>query len=202
MVRVNPETIEQFWREQNPRRRALRERLDAQRLDYAVALETLSKDWNLGNLIRTANAFRCGEIMLVGGDTFDAAGSGGIHHFERMRHFPDADAFFAYARAAGYTPIAVEIDERAVFLHRFTYPPKPLFLLGSELSGLSPALADRCAMRLMVPQYGLMPCLNVIVTCSIVLYDHVARVYPDLTPAPVKGAKYQLDPGSGQRPSA
>jgi tRNA G18 (ribose-2'-O)-methylase SpoU len=201
MVRVNPEAIEQFWREQNPRRRALRERLDARRLDYAVAVESLSKDWNLGNLIRTANAFLCGEIILIGGDAFDAAGSGGIHHFERMRPVPDADAFFEYARETGYTPIAVEIDERAAFLHRFTYPPKPLFLFGSELSGLSPALADRCETRLMLPQYGLMPCLNVIVTCSIVLYDHVTRVYPDLVPAPVKGAKYQFDPGSGQRPA-
>jgi tRNA G18 (ribose-2'-O)-methylase SpoU len=199
MARVSPQEIEQFWREQNPRRQALRKRLDAHRLPYAVAVENLTKDWNLGNLIRTANAFLCGEILLVGGDTFDAAGSGGIHRFERMRHFPDAEAFFAYAREAGYTVIAVEIDERAELLHRCTYPQKPLFLLGSELSGLSRALAERCDARIMVPQYGLIPCLNVIVTCSIVLYDHVTRVFPDLPPAPIRGAKYQIDAESGQK---
>jgi tRNA G18 (ribose-2'-O)-methylase SpoU len=199
MVRFTPAQIEAFWREQNPRRRALRETLDARRLPCAVAMENLTKEWNLGNLIRTANAFLCGEIILVGNETFDATGGGGVYRFERMRHFADADTFFAHAVEAGYTTIAVEIDARAELLHRFVYPPKPLFLFGSELRGLSPALADRCQARLMVPQYGLIPCLNVNITCSIVLYDYVTRVFRDLAPAPVAGAKFQIDPGSGQK---
>ncbi len=198
MVRFTPEQIEAFWREQNPRRRELRERLDARRLPCGVAMENLTKEWNLGNLIRTANAFLCGEIFLVGSETFDATGGGDVYRFERMRHFGRADDFFAYAAGAGYTPIAVEIDERAELLHRFAYPEKPLFLFGSELRGLSSPLAERCARRLMVPQYGLIPCLNVNITCSIVLYDYVTRTFPELETAPVKGAKYQIDPGSGQ----
>jgi tRNA G18 (ribose-2'-O)-methylase SpoU len=119
-----------------------------------------------------------------------------------MRHFAAADAFFDYAAAQGYTPIAVEIDARAEFLHRFAYPAKPLFLFGSELRGLSPALADRCRARLMVPQYGLIPCLNVNITCSIVLYDYVTRTFPEMAPAPVDGAKFRIDPGSGQKREA
>lgn len=198
MARVQPGDIERFWREQNPRRRALREKLDARRLPYAVAVESLSKDRNLGNLIRTANAFLCGEVLLIGSPVFDESGSAGIYRFERMRHFPDAEAFFAYASQAGYTVIAVEIDARASLLHEFAYPPKPLFLLGSELEGLSPSLGDRAAARLMIPQYGLIPCLNVTISCSIVLYDYVTRTFPDLAPAPVQAAKYHLDPGSGQ----
>ncbi len=199
MMRFSVEEIERFWREQNPRRQALRERLNAQRLPYAVAVENLSKECNLGNLIRTANAFLCGEVLLVGSDRFDETGSGGVYRFEAMRHFADPDAFFAYAHESGYTPIAVEIDARARLLHRFTYPQRPLFLLGSELHGLSPALAERCQAWLTVPQYGLIPCLNVNVTCSIVLYDYVTRTFPELEPAPIQGAKFQLDPGSGQK---
>ena len=198
MVRFSAEQIEQFWRDQNPRRRKLREKIDARRLPCAVAVENLSKEWNLGNLIRTANAFLCGEIILVGSETFDETGGGRIYRFERMRHFGEPEAFFTYAREAGYTTIAVEIDERSALLHRFAYPEKPLFLLGSELRGLNPALAERCDARLMIPQYGLIPCLNVNVSCSIVLYDYVTRTFPELEPAPVKGAKFQIDPGSGQ----
>lgn len=199
MVRFTPQQIEAFWREQNPRRRALREKLDAQRLPCGVAMENLTKEWNLGNLIRTANAFLCGEIFLVGSETFDPTGGGDVYRFERMRHFAEPDAFFAYAAEAGYATIAVEIDARAELLNRFTYPAKPLFLFGSELRGLSPALADRCQARLMVPQYGLIPCLNVNITCSIVLYDYVTRTFPELEPASVDGAKYRIDPGSGQK---
>ena len=49
VARFSPEEIEQFWRQQNPRRRSLREELEARRLPYAVAVENLSKDWNIGN---------------------------------------------------------------------------------------------------------------------------------------------------------
>jgi tRNA G18 (ribose-2'-O)-methylase SpoU len=202
MVQLNPEELERFWREQNPRRRALRERLDARRLPCGVAVENLTKDWNLGNLIRTANAFLCGELLLVGSDVFDEAGSGGIHRFERLRHLADAEALLAHVRRGGYTLIAVEIDHRAELLHRFRFPEKPLFLFGSELHGLSPEPAAAAERRLMIPQYGLIPCLNVNVSCSIVLYAYVTQCFPDLAPAPVDGAKYRLDPGSGQQGAA
>jgi tRNA G18 (ribose-2'-O)-methylase SpoU len=198
VARFSPEEIEQFWRQQNPRRRALREALHARRLPYAVAVENLSKDWNIGNLIRTANAYLCGELILIGQDTFDDAGCPGIYRFERMRHVPDGPAFERLVRDTGYETVAVEIDRRAELLPSFTYPERPLFLFGSELEGLSPERVERAAHRIMIPQYGLIPCLNVNVSCSIVLYDYVTRTFPDLAPAPIAGAKFQLEGGSGR----
>ncbi len=198
MTRYDPEEIERFWREQNPRRRALRERMDARRLPYGVAVENLTKGWNIGNLIRTANAFLCGEIILIGGDAFNETGSAGVYRFEPMHHVPDARAFTTYAHRSGYEIVAVEIDPRAVPLRRFVYPPKPLFLLGSELEGLSADLMEVADHRVMIPQYGLIPCLNVNVSCSLVLYDHLSRSHPDLEPVPVEGSKFKLDPESGR----
>lgn len=199
MTRYNAEEIEKFWREQNPRRRKLKATLDQKRLPYGVAVWNVTKDWNIGNLIRTANAFLCGEIILVGNEEFDATGCAAVHRFERMSHQPDPASFAAYAHEQGYTMIAAEIDERAEFLPRFTYPEKPLFVLGSELSGLSSEMMELADHRVMIPQYGLIPCLNVNVSCSILLYDYVTRIYPQLEPVPIEGAKFKIDPGSGQR---
>lgn len=196
--RFTAEAIERFWREQNARRRSLRRELDASRLPYAIAVENLSKDWNLGNLVRTANAFLCGEIVLVGGGTFDRVGSGRIERFERIRHFRDQDGFLAYVRESGYSLVAVEIGARAKLLGQFSYPARPMFLFGGELEGLSQELMSHASDQVMIPQYGLIPCLNVSVSCSIVLYDYVSRNYPDLTPAPVEGSKFRLNRGSGQ----
>lgn len=198
MTRFSAADIERFWRNQNDRRRALRARMDERRLPYAVAVESLSKDANLGNLIRTANAFLCGEIFLIGSPVFDPTGAGSVYRFERMRHFPDREGFLRAAAEGGYRIVAVEIDARAELLHRFTFPPKPLFLLGSELHGLSAELADRAEARVMIPQYGLVPCLNVNVSCSIVLHHYVTTTFPELEPVPISGAKFQADPGSGQ----
>ncbi len=198
MVRYRPEEIEAFWRDQNPRRRALREEVGSRRLPYGVAVWNLTKDWNIGNLLRTANAFLCGEIILVGREEFNESGSAGIHRFERMHHVPGPESFRRYVEASGYTVIAAEIDRCAELLPRFRYPEKPLFLFGSELEGLSEEMAATAARRVMIPQYGLIPCLNVNVSCSIVLYDYVTRTYPNLQPAPIDGAKFKLDPGSGR----
>ncbi len=199
MARHNREEIERYWREQNPRRRAVREQIDARRLPYGIAVWNLSKDWNIGNLLRTANAFLAGEIILIGREEFDDTGSARIHRFERMHHEPDADRFFTYAAEQSYEVVAVEIDPDAALLPRFEYPPKPLFLLGNELEGLPDDLIARVPRKVMIPQYGLIPCLNVNISCSIVLYDYVSRTYPDLEPAPLDGAKYKLDPGSGRK---
>lgn len=199
MVRYDPQKIERFWRAQNPRRQALRARLDARRLPYGVALENLSKDWNIGNLIRSANAFLYKEINLVGRNAFDQTGARHVHRFEHLRHHANRESFLAYVREAGYQLVAVEIDARAEFLHRFAFPPHPLFLFGAELEGLSPELAAAADARLMIPQYGLVPCLNVNIACTLVLYEYVTRRHPELVPTPVTGSKYLFDPGSGQQ---
>jgi len=199
MVRYSPEEIEKFWREQNPRRRQLKADLDARRLSYGVSVQNISKNWNIGNLIRTANAFLCGEIILVGNEEFDATGCASIHRFEPMSHCPNPASFRQYAHQAGYSIVAAEIDQRAVWLPEFTYPPKPLFVFGSELAGLSDEMLDLADHHVMIPQYGLIPCLNVNVSCSIVLYDYITRTYPDIVPVPIDGAKFKIDPGSGQR---
>ncbi len=198
MARHSPEEIERYWREQNPRRRALREQLDARRLPYGIAVWNLTKEWNIGNLLRTANAFLAGEIILIGREEFDDTGSARVHRFERMHHVPDRETFLRYADEQDYETVAVEIDPEAVVLPEFRYPRKPLFVLGSELEGLPPELMQSAQHKVMIPQYGLIPCLNVNISCSIVLYDYVTRTYPALDPAPVEGAKYKRYPGSGR----
>jgi tRNA G18 (ribose-2'-O)-methylase SpoU len=198
MAQHNPQDIERYWREQNPRRREMRAAINARRLPYGIAVCNLSKEWNIGNLLRTANAFLAGEIILIGRADFDDTGSARIHRFERMHHVPDQAAFRAYAEQQGYQTVAVEIDPRAELLPEFRYPAKPLFVLGSELAGLPVDLSEAAHHRVMIPQYGLIPCLNVNISCSIVLYDYVTRTHPDLRPAPVEGAKYKLYPGSGR----
>jgi len=138
----------------------------------------------------------------VGSPVFDPTGAASLYRFERLRHFAEHEEFLAYVRSAGYRLIAVEIDERAQLLHRYRFPERPLFLFGSELHGLSAELAGQADDRLMIPQYGLVPCLNVNVSCSIVLFHYVTQTFPDLAPVEIRGAKFQADPGSGQKHAA
>lgn len=198
MARFDPERQEAFVRGLNPRRAALKRSLDERRLPYGVAIDNPDKQTNIGNLFRTAHSFLCGEIILVGSPRYQGAGSHGIERFERIRHFPDRTSFALWLPESGYTPIAVEIHPDAERLDRFEFPERPLFVLGSELYGLSEELMAVCARKLMIPQFGLMPCLNLNISCSIVLYHYVTTRHPGIPTPPVRGRKFLVDQKSGR----
>jgi tRNA G18 (ribose-2'-O)-methylase SpoU len=196
--RFDPDKQEEFLRNLNPRRAELKRELDARRLPYAIAIDNPTKDMNIGNLIRTAHSFLCGEIVLVGSASFGGHGSHGVEKFERFRHFADRAAFLAWLPGSGYQSIAVEIHPDAERLDRFEFPERPLFLFGSELRGLDEGLIARCERKLMVPQFGLVPCLNVNITCSIVLWQYVATCHPGMEEGEVRGRKFLVDGESGR----
>ena len=176
----------------------MKEELDRRRLPCGVAIENLSKRPNLGNVIRAANAFLCGEIVLIGSQRFEYMGSGKLYRFERMKHFPEKQNFLNYVRQQGYTLVAVEIDPRAEILHRFNFPEKPMFLFGAELPGLSEELMEAADRHLMVPQFGLVGSLNVSMTCTLVLYQYLTTRFPDLEPASIEGSKFKFRSDSGR----
>ena len=182
----------------NPRRADLKRRLDARRLPYAVAIDNPDKELNIGNLIRTAHSFLCGEIVLIGSARFEGTGSHGVERFERIRHIPTRQGFLEWILGSGYAPVAVEIHSEAERLDRFEFPERPLFLLGSELHGLSEDLLSACPRKVMIPQYGLVPCLNVNISCSIVLYTYVTTRFPETAMSPVRGRKFLIDEKSGR----
>jgi 23S rRNA (guanosine2251-2'-O)-methyltransferase len=198
MARFDPKGQEDFLRNLNPRRAALKRRLDEKRLPCAVAIDNPDKQMNIGNLIRTAHSFLCGEIILIGSSKFQGAGSHGVERFERFRHFADRDAFRAWLPESGYEAVAVEIHPDAERLDRFEFPSRPLFLMGSELRGLDESLLSACPRKVMIPQYGLVPCLNVNISCSLVLYQYVTTQHPNLVPTSVRGRKFLVDGRSGR----
>lgn len=198
MGRIDRQKQEEFLRNLNPRRRELKRILDARRLPCAVAIDNPDKQMNIGNLIRTAHSFLCGEIILIGSASFQGSGSHGIERFEPMRHIPTRERFLEWLPGSGYTAIAVEIHPDADRLDRFRFPERPLFLLGNELHGLDESLLAACPRRLMVPQFGLVPCLNVNISCSLVLYQYVTACHPGLETTPVRGRKFLVDDQSGR----
>ncbi|MDM7914427.1 MAG: TrmH family RNA methyltransferase [Candidatus Eisenbacteria bacterium] len=202
MPRFDPKRQEDFLQSLNPRRAELKRSLDARRLPYAVAVDNPDKQMNIGNLIRTAHSFLCGELVLIGSASYQASGSNGVERYERIRHFPDRDAFLAWLPSSGYTSIAVETTPEAERLDRFEFPERPLFVVGNELHGLDERLLAACERRVMIPQFGLVPCLNVNISCSIVLYEYVTRRHPEIEMATVRGRKFLVDERSGRKPRA
>ena len=76
--------------------------LDTRRHDFHVAIENWQHDFNIGTIVRTANAFLAREVHIVGNRRWNRRGAMVTDRYQHVRHHPDvADARRAPARADG-----------------------------------------------------------------------------------------------------
>lgn len=136
---------------------------------FGVGSERISKQMNLGAVMRTAHAFGAGFIFTVGSQL-------------RAREAELADT----SKSAGHVPlyewacveemtlprrcvlVGVELDDRAVDLPTFPHPLNAAYLLGPEKGDLSDAAKARCAHLVKIPTRF---CVNLSVAAAIVMYD-------------------------------
>lgn len=145
--------------------------LDRKRFPFAVLCANVAYDFNLGTIIRTANAFLAREIVIYGNRKADLRGAMGSHVYETIVHVPDADALRRFVASRGYAPVCFEETEDAVPLPEFRWPPDPLLIFGQEGPGVPEELHALAAHRVSIPQHGSIRSLNVGVAAGIAMYD-------------------------------
>jgi len=143
----------------------------------AVAAWNISKGYNVGSLVRTAHAAAVEEVILIGEREWNVEAARTAELYTKIVYLPDQEAFLQHLESSRWNLVAVELDPRSVSLFDAAYPSRPCFLLGAELGGIPPGLLDRAKLIVQIPQWGLVPCLNVAVAGSIVLYDHLSKLY-------------------------
>ncbi len=166
----------------------------------ALAAWNISKAHNVGSLVRTAHAAAVREVILVGEREWNREAARTADLYTTVTHLPaETGAFLHHVRSRGHTLVAVELSPGAVNLFEADYPPDPCFLLGAELGGIPRDLLDEADLVVQIPQWGLVPCLNVAVAGSIVVYDHLAKLHRrGILDRPDGG----LPPSPGERPDA
>ena len=60
--------------------------LDTKRQNYSILISNKLNDFNIGSVIRNANAFMAKEVILYGKKKFDHRGAVGTHHYTHFRH--------------------------------------------------------------------------------------------------------------------
>lgn len=142
----------------------------------AVAGWETSKEHNVGTLVRTAHAVAAQEVILVGERDWNVEAAKTAELYTEVIFLPDEEAFLGHIRGRGMSLVAVELDSRSVSLFEADYPERPCFLLGAERDGLPDRLLDAADLIVQIPQWGLVPCLNLAVAGSIVAYDYLGKL--------------------------
>ncbi len=142
----------------------------------AVAGWNTSKEHNVGTLVRTAHAVAAQEVVLVGDREWNVEAAKTSEYFTDVTILDDAAAFLDHVQKRGWSLVAVELDRQSVSLFDVEYPEHPCFLLGAERDGLPQSLIEAAEIVVQIPQWGLVPCLNLAVAGSIVMYDYLAKL--------------------------
>jgi tRNA G18 (ribose-2'-O)-methylase SpoU len=141
----------------------------------ALAAWEISKEHNVGSLVRTAHAAAVSEVLLVGERDWNVEAAKTAELYTSVIQLQDQRALLDHIEDRGMSLVVVELHPRAVNLFDAVYPVRPCFLLGAELDGVPPELVERADLVVQIPQWGLVPSLNLAIAGSIVVYDYLAK---------------------------
>lgn len=138
---------------------------------HTVRLVTWNtRDPNIAGAIRTAEAFRIEHVYMLRRPKTRAAAAG-EGNLQPTTYTPDLVGVIEQARADGYTVVALEQTNSSVPLPRAVLPEKLCLVAGDEGAGVPAKALALCDIAVEIPQYGLVPSLNVVSAISIALYE-------------------------------
>ena len=156
--------------------------LDLTRHSFHVAIENLAHDFNIGSVVRTANAFNAASVRVVGRRRWNRRGAMVTDRYLHVAHHDDATDLATWAHAAKLPLIGVDNLPGAVPLETFDLPHACVLLFGQEGAGLSDAAREACDATVSIAQYGSTRSINVGAAAAIALHSWVRRYEFDQLP--------------------
>ena len=158
--------------------------LDRTRQPFHVAIENWGHDFNIGSVVRTANAFNAAGVHVVGRRRWNRRGAMVTDRYLHVHHHASVADLASYAAAEGLVLLGVDNVAGAVPVETYDLPERCVLLLGQEGPGLSePALAASAAV-LAVTQLGSTRSLNAGAAAAVVMHAWVRRHVFGQRPSP------------------
>jgi tRNA G18 (ribose-2'-O)-methylase SpoU len=149
--------------------------LDTRRHPFHVAIENLGHDFNIGSVVRTANAFLAAEVHIVGRRRWNRRGAMVTDRYQHLRHHSSAAALFDWAGQQALPVLAVDNVPGAVPLETYDLPAACVLLFGREGPGLSVDAIAGCRDVLSIAGFGSTRSLNVGAAAAVAMHAWVRR---------------------------
>lgn len=151
----------------------IREDVKKHTFPYAVMMQHIQGDFNLGTVIRNANAFGAKELFYYGKKHYDHRGTVGTQHYTSVKFLKEYQEVVNLLDK--YTLVALECNVESQPMTNFTWPKNPLIVLGEELAGINPEVMSLCKHVVHIPQYGSVRSINVGTASGIAMCDFVNK---------------------------
>jgi len=159
-----------YWRHE-----AIVADLDTRRHEFHVAIENWQHDFNIGTVVRTANAFLAAEVHIVGRRRWNRRGAMVTDRYQHIRYHADASTLAAWCEVAGLPLVAVDNLPGAVALESCALPRRCLLLFGQEGPGLSEEARSAAALVCSIAQFGSTRSINAGVASGIAMHTWIRQ---------------------------
>jgi len=161
--------------------------LDTRRHPVHVAVENWEHDFNIGSVIRTANAMNVAAFHVVGRRRWNRRGAMVTDRYQHEHHHHDVAHLLAWAATAGPDGTAlplVGIDNLpgSLALETFDLPRSCVLVFGQEGPGLSEPMRAACDVVLHITQFGSTRSVNAGAAAAVALHAWVRRHVFDQRP--------------------
>ena len=156
--------------------------LDTRRHDFHVAIENWQHDFNIGTVVRTANAFLAAEVHIVGNRRWNRRGAMVTDRYQHIRHHATAADLANYLRDAGVALWGIDNLPGSRPIETVTLPQRVCLLFGQEGPGLSESARAACDGTFSIAQFGSTRSINASAAAAIAMHSWIRR-YADLESA-------------------
>ena len=149
--------------------------LDPHRHDFHVAIENWAHDLNIGNVVRTANAFLAREVHIVGRRRWNRRGAMVTDRYQHIRHHEDIAGLAAWAAAESLPIIAIDNLPGAEPLESVALPRECVLLFGQEGPGLTSPACEVATQVCSIAQFGSTRSINAAVAAGIAMHAWIRQ---------------------------
>ncbi len=164
--RRNVEDRFRYWRHE-----AVVAELDRTRSALHVAIENWEHDFNIGSIVRTANAFNVAAFHIIGRRRWNRRGAMVTDRYQHEVHHADTAALQEWSSAHGICLIGIDNVPGSVALEGFSLPRECVLVFGQEGPGLSAEMRAACEVVLHITQRGSTRSINAGAAAAIAMYE-------------------------------
>ncbi len=154
---------------------AVLEDLDKRRHPFHVAIENWRHDFNIGSVVRNANAFGARSVHIIGRRRWNRRGAMMTELYQHIARHESLGSLCELSSRENLCIVGIDNIPGSTSIHDSDVPRSCIFLFGQEGSGLSLEARQASDTILSIPQYGSTRSINAGAASAIAMYEWCRR---------------------------
>ena len=156
-------------------REAIVQDLDTRRHPFHVAIENWQHDFNIGTIVRNANAFLAHTVHIIGKRRWNRRGAMVTDRYQHIEHHASIEDFVSWAVSDDLVIVGIDIIDGSSPIEDAVFPERCVLVLGQEGPGLSDEMVQASDAVYEISQFGSTRSINVGVASGIAMHTWIRQ---------------------------